>query len=117
MIRASLLIDLLKTFPHDATVVGFEDGLSVMNADGTGKVVMLNDHRNGGNPTEGQDSNMTIGTNALSLKQILVVPCPTCGAKRNKPCELATGKRRTQSHRERHWTASDKLLCDEASRS
>jgi hypothetical protein len=44
MIRASLLVDLLKTFPHDATVCGFEDGLSVMNADGTGRVVMLNDH-------------------------------------------------------------------------
>jgi hypothetical protein len=43
-IRTALLIDLLKTFPHDATVRGFEDGLSVTNADGTGQVVMLNDH-------------------------------------------------------------------------
>jgi len=59
---------------------------------------------------------MTIGTNALTLQQTLVVPCPTCGAKRKKPCELSSGKRRTQSHRERHWAASDKRLCDEASR-
>jgi hypothetical protein len=42
-IRASLLIDLLKTFPHDAAVRGFEDGLTVMNAVGTGEVVILND--------------------------------------------------------------------------
>jgi hypothetical protein len=35
---------------------------------------------------------MTIDTNALTLKQTLVVPCATCGAKRNKPCELASGK-------------------------
>jgi hypothetical protein len=116
-IRASLLVDLLKTFPHDATVRGFEDGLLVMNADRTGRVVMLNDHLHvpatTENPPEGQDSNMTIGMNALTVKQTLVVRCPTCGANRKKPCELATGKRRTQSHRERHWAASDKRLCDE----
>ena len=51
---------------------------------------------------------------ALTTKQILIVPCPTCGAKRNKPCELASGRRRTEAHRERRWVASDKLLFDEA---
>jgi hypothetical protein len=42
-IRASTLIEFLKTFPDNAIVRGFEDGLSVKDADGTGEVVMLND--------------------------------------------------------------------------
>jgi len=42
-IRTSTLIEFLKTFPDNATVRGFEDGLSVKNADGTGEVVMLNE--------------------------------------------------------------------------
>jgi hypothetical protein len=42
-IRANVLIELLRTFPIDATVHGFENGLTVKNPDGTGEVVMLND--------------------------------------------------------------------------
>jgi hypothetical protein len=42
-IRTNLLIELLKTFPADAIVRGFGDGLTVTNADGTGEVVLLND--------------------------------------------------------------------------
>jgi hypothetical protein len=41
-IRAGLLAELLNIFPADAIVRGFADGLSVMNADGTGEVVILN---------------------------------------------------------------------------
>jgi hypothetical protein len=44
MIRTNLLVDLLKTFPDDAIVRGFEGGLTLMNADGTGQVVILHDH-------------------------------------------------------------------------
>jgi hypothetical protein len=43
-IRTSTLIEFLKTFPDNAIVRGFADGLSVMDADGTGEVVMLNDN-------------------------------------------------------------------------
>jgi hypothetical protein len=48
-----------------------------------------------------------VKTNALTPKQILAVPCPTCGAYANKPCELVAGQRRTQPHRARRWAASD----------
>ncbi len=50
----------------------------------------------------------------LSAHEILVVPCPTCGADRNTPCKLVSGQRRTQAHRERRWAASDKRVSDEA---
>jgi hypothetical protein len=43
-IQTSTLIEFLKTFPGNAIVRGFEDGLSVKDADGTGEVVMLNDN-------------------------------------------------------------------------
>jgi hypothetical protein len=42
-IPASTLIEFLRTFPENAIVHGFENGLSVKNADGTGEVVLLND--------------------------------------------------------------------------
>ena|ERR1022692_3030565 len=42
-IRTNSLIELLKTFPGDATVRGFDEGLTVMNGDGAGRVVILND--------------------------------------------------------------------------
>jgi hypothetical protein len=42
-IRTNLLIELLQSFPADAIVRGFADGLTVTNADGTGGVVLLND--------------------------------------------------------------------------
>ena len=43
VIRANVLMDLLKTFPPDAIIRGFEDGISVRNADGAGEVLVLND--------------------------------------------------------------------------
>jgi hypothetical protein len=43
-IRTGTLIEFLKTFPDDAIVCGFEEGLSVKDADGNGEVVMLNDN-------------------------------------------------------------------------
>jgi hypothetical protein len=49
-------------------------------------------------------------------KRMLAVTCPTCGAEKNKPCELASGKRRTDPHRERQWAASDKRIIDAAER-
>jgi hypothetical protein len=42
-IQTNSLTELLKVFPADATVRGFDDGLAVRNADGSGEVVMLND--------------------------------------------------------------------------
>ena len=49
-------------------------------------------------------------TKEAAEEQALAVPCPTCGARKNKPCELASGKRRTDPHRERLWAASDKRI-------
>src|SRR5580704_16011764 len=43
-IRTKSLTELLTIFPGDATVRGFENGLTVKNADGSGEVVMLNDN-------------------------------------------------------------------------
>jgi len=37
----------------------------------------------------------------LSLKQVLAVPCPTCGAASGKKCELSTGQPRTEPHGDR----------------
>jgi hypothetical protein len=58
-IRTNSLTELLKILPGDATVRGFEEGLTLMNADGTGQIVMLNDNfyvsatgeKNGSHPT------------------------------------------------------------------
>jgi hypothetical protein len=43
-IQTNSLAELLKIFPADATVRGFEEGLTVKNADGSGEVVVLNDN-------------------------------------------------------------------------
>jgi hypothetical protein len=42
-IRTNALTELLGIFPDDAIVRGSEGSLSVMNADGSGEVVLLND--------------------------------------------------------------------------
>jgi hypothetical protein len=42
-IPASTLIEFLRTFPENAIVRVFENGLSIKNADGTGEVVLLHD--------------------------------------------------------------------------
>jgi hypothetical protein len=44
---------------------------------------------------------------ALTLKQILSVPCPTCGATTEEACELHTGAQRTEPHRDRKLSAAD----------
>jgi hypothetical protein len=43
-IQTNLLTELLKIFPGNATVRGFEEGLTVKNADGSGEVIMMNDN-------------------------------------------------------------------------
>jgi hypothetical protein len=44
----------------------------------------------------------------ITEKQAQAVRCPTCGAKPGEKCELTTGLPRTESHRDRRLTASDK---------
>jgi hypothetical protein len=41
-IRADLLTELLKGFPADATVKGYNDGITIANNDGSGEVVVMN---------------------------------------------------------------------------
>jgi hypothetical protein len=43
-IQVDSLTELLKILPVDAAVRGFEEGLIVKNADGSGEVVVLNDN-------------------------------------------------------------------------
>jgi hypothetical protein len=43
----------------------------------------------------------------LTLKQMLSVPCPTCGAAIEEPCELHTGALRTEPHRDRKLAAAE----------
>jgi hypothetical protein len=52
----------------------------------------------------------------LSAHQISAVPCPNCGAHRNKPCKFTRIERGIHAHRERQWAASDKRLHNEAKR-
>lgn len=43
----------------------------------------------------------------LTTKQILAVPCTTCGAAIGEVCELNTGDPRTEPHRDRKLSAAD----------
>jgi len=43
----------------------------------------------------------------LTLKQILSVPCATCGAAVEEVCELHTGVPRTEPHRDRKLSAAE----------
>jgi len=43
----------------------------------------------------------------LTLKQILSVPCTTCGAAVEEVCELHTGAPRTEPHRDRKLSAAE----------
>ncbi len=43
----------------------------------------------------------------LTLKQICSVPCPTCGAATEEPCELHTGAQRSEPHRDRKVCAAE----------
>ena len=46
-------------------------------------------------------------TKELTRKQIQAVPCPTCAAAIDEPCELHSGALRTEPHRERKLSALD----------
>jgi hypothetical protein len=50
---------------------------------------------------------VAVKTKELTLKQILSVPCPTCGAATESPCELHTGAPRTGPHRDRRLAAAE----------
>jgi hypothetical protein len=43
----------------------------------------------------------------LTKKQILAVPCTTCGAAVGEICELDTGTPRTEPHRDRKLSAAE----------
>jgi hypothetical protein len=48
----------------------------------------------------------------LTPKQILAIPCPTCGAAPGVRCQLATGQSRTGPHRDRRLIATESRGCD-----
>lgn len=45
----------------------------------------------------------------LTMKQILSVRCPTCGAAVQEICELTTGAARTEPHRDRKLNAAEAI--------
>lgn len=48
-----------------------------------------------------------VKTKELTPKQVLSVPCITCGAAIGEVCELHTGSPRTEPHRDRKLSAAD----------
>jgi hypothetical protein len=58
-------------------------------------------------PVCGTVHHAVMKTKDLTLKQILSVPCPTCGAATKEACELHTGARRTEPHRDRKLSAAE----------
>jgi len=50
---------------------------------------------------------IAVKTKELTRKQILAVPCPTCGAAAEEACELHTGALRTEPHRDRKLSAAE----------
>jgi len=48
-----------------------------------------------------------VKTKELSRKQMLSVPCPTCGAAPEEGCVLHTGALRTEPHRDRKLSAAE----------
>ena len=50
-----------------------------------------------------------VKTKDLTAKQILAVPCATCGAAVGEVCELNTGDPRTEPHRDRELSAAEEL--------
>ena len=48
-----------------------------------------------------------VKTKELTPKQILSVPCTTCGAATGEACELHTGTLRTEPHRDRKLSAAE----------
>ena len=64
-----------------------------------------------GSPYDGR-----VKSRELSLKQILSVPCPTCGASVKEVCELHTGTPRTEPHRDRKLMAAEAVETKQAKR-
>ncbi|MGD1214380.1 MAG: hypothetical protein ABR861_05285 [Terriglobales bacterium] len=58
-------------------------------------------------PSGGTLHYVVVKTKELTPKQILSVPCTTCGAAIGEACELHTGARRTQPHRDRKLSAAE----------
>ena len=52
---------------------------------------------------------VAVKTKELTLKQIFSVPCPTCGAAIEEACELNTGTRRNEPHRDRKLSAAEAM--------
>jgi len=48
-----------------------------------------------------------VKTRELTPKQVLSVPCTTCGAAIGEVCELHTGAPRTEPHRDRKLSAAE----------
>jgi hypothetical protein len=48
-----------------------------------------------------------VKTKDLTAKQMLAVPCTTCGAAIGEACELNTGAPRTEPHRDRKFSAAE----------
>jgi hypothetical protein len=48
-----------------------------------------------------------VKTKELTPKQVLSVPCTTCGAAVGEVCELHTGAPRTEPHRDRKLSAAE----------
>ena len=52
---------------------------------------------------------VVVKTRKLTLKQMLSVPCTTCGAAVGEACELHTGDPRTEPHRDRMLSAAEAI--------
>jgi ribosomal protein L11 len=50
-----------------------------------------------------------VKTKDLTWKQTFSVPCPTCGAGIKEACQLDTGAKRTEPHRERKLSAAEAI--------
>jgi hypothetical protein len=50
---------------------------------------------------------LPVKSKELTPKQFLLVPCNTCGAAIEEPCELHTGALRSEPHRDRKLSAAD----------
>ena len=52
---------------------------------------------------------LPVKSKELTPKQLISVPCSTCGAAIEEPCELHTGALRSEPHRDRKLSAADAL--------
>lgn len=50
---------------------------------------------------------LEVKSKELTARQVLSVPCATCGASVGEACELHSGALRTEPHRERKLTAAE----------